>query len=169
MTSAPSVPSDASARVPGPQGRVSPGLGFAGLSFFVNAFVVLASAVVTSRLYGIEVVGTYALAIAPWGLLVSLSTVSEQVAMIRTLAVIERKTDEATGLFFAVLSASMTLTAVMAVPVFFVSRAALDGPIDQQSAVAPAAAILLGYVLFENPGWNLESVLSAYSEGRRLF
>lgn len=144
-------------------------MGFAGLSFFVNAAVVLLSAVVTSRLYGVEVVGSYALAIAPWGLLVSLSTVSEQVAMIRTLAVIERKTDEATGLFFAVLSASMTLTAVMAVPVFFISRALLDGPIDQGPAVLPAAVILAGYVVFENPGWNLESVLSAYSEGRRLF
>ncbi len=148
---------------------LSPGMGFAGLSFVVNVLVVLTSAVITSRLYGVEVVGQYALAMSPWLLLVSLSTVSEQIALVRTLAPIPRGSDEATGLFFAVLTLSAGLTAAMSVPVTVVTTAVLRGPAGQPESVLPAIAIVAGYVLLENPGWNLDSVLSAYSQGRRLF
>ncbi len=151
------------------QTNLSPGLGSAGMSFLVNALLVLVSAVVTSRLYGVEQIGLYALSIAPWQLLVSLSTVSEQVAMVRALARLHPGSDEATGLFFAVSSASVVLTALMAVPVMIVSRFVLSGPVDQPDTIGPALLILVGYVLLENPGWNLDSVLSAFSEGKRLF
>jgi O-antigen/teichoic acid export membrane protein len=151
------------------ESNLSPGLGSAGISFLVNALLVLVSAVVTSRLYGVQLIGLYALSIAPWQLLVSLSTVSEQVAMVRALAQMRPGSDEATGLFFAVFVASVGLTILMAVPVMLISRLVLSGPIDQPDTIAPAMLILAGYVLLENPGWNLDSVLSAFSQGKSLF
>lgn len=148
---------------------LSPGMGFAALSFGANLAVALVSAVATSRLYGIEVIGRYSLAMTPWLLLVAVSTVSEQIAMIRLLATMGRGTREATGVFLAVLSVSSCLTALMSVPVLLLSAAALRGPVEHGGVLGPAIAIVVGYVVFENPAWNLDSVLSAFSQGRRLF
>lgn len=148
---------------------LSPGLGFAGLSFATNLVLALASAVVAARLYGVEVIGVYALAIAPWQLLASLSTLSEQVALIRRLAVLPPRSRRGTGATFAVLTMSSALTAALAVPVLLLSGVALNGPIGQPGSLGPAVAIVIGYVVFENVSWNLESVLSAYSRGRHLF
>jgi O-antigen/teichoic acid export membrane protein len=144
-------------------------MGFAALSFAVNVVFALASAVVTSRLYGVRVIGQYGLAMTPWLLLVSLSTVSEQVAFVRTLATMQRGSNEATGLFFAVLTLSESLTTLMSVPIVIVSAAVLHGPLDQGASALPAMVIVAGYVIFENPAWNLDSVLSAFSRGRELF
>jgi O-antigen/teichoic acid export membrane protein len=144
-------------------------MGFAVLSFGANALFALGSAVVTSRLYGVDVIGQYGLAMTPWLLLVSLSTLSEQIAFVRTLATMRRGSDEATGLFFAVLTLSESLTALMSVPIMIVTTIVLRGPVDQPDSVLPALAIVAGYVVFENPAWNLDSVLSAFSRGRELF
>jgi O-antigen/teichoic acid export membrane protein len=148
--------------------RLSPGLGYAGLSFVVNAVVVLASAVVTSRLYGIEVIGRYALAMTPWQILVSLSTLGEQVALVRNLATMRPGSGEATGLFYAVLTFSTALTTTMALPVLGITWLVLGGPIDQPDVFLPAVAIVVGYVVLENPSWNIDSVLSSFSQGRAL-
>jgi O-antigen/teichoic acid export membrane protein len=156
-------------RDPADRPPLSPGMGFAALSFVANASVALVSAVVTSRLYGVEVIGRYALAITPWLLLVSISTVSEQVAMVRALATMRPGSPQVTGVFFAVLSMSSGMTALMSVLVLAVSVAALSGPVDHVGVLGPAVLIVAGYVLFENPAWNLDSVLSAFSQGRRLF
>ncbi len=148
---------------------LSPGLGFAGLSFATNLVLAMGSAVVAARLYGVEVIGVYALAIAPWQLLASLSTLSEQAALIRRLAVLPPRSAAGSGATFAVLTMSSAITAALAVPVLLLSGVALTGPIGQPGSLAPAVAIVIGYVVLENVSWNLESVLSAYSRGRRLF
>lgn len=151
------------------KGSLSPGMGFAGLSFAVNAVIVLVSAVATSRLYGVDVIGEYGLAMTPWLVLVSLSTVSEQVAMIRALANMRRGSDEATGLAYAVLTMSTSLTALMAVPVLVITTLILRNQVGDGYSPWPAVTIVLGYLVFENVAWNLDSVLSAFNEGGRLF
>jgi membrane protein EpsK len=144
-------------------------MGFAGLSFVTNAVILLVSAVVTSRLYGVDVIGEYGLAMTPWLVLVSLSTVSEQVAMIHALAHMKRGSDEATGLVFAVLTMSTGLTALMSVPVLAIAGLVLHHQIGHDYSPWPAVVIVIGYLLFENPAWNLDSVLSAFNQGSRLF
>src|SRR5690606_15639673 len=49
------------------------------------------------------------------------------------------------------------------------SAAALHGPIDEPGLVAPALAVLAGYVFIENVSWNLDSIFSAFRAGRELF
>jgi len=148
---------------------LSPGIGYAGLSFVTSAVIVLVNAIVTSRLYGVDVIGQYGLAITPWLVLVSLSTVSEQVAMIRALAHMPRGSDEATGLAFAVFTMSETLTALMAIPVMVVSGIILHRQVGARFSPWPAVVIVVGYVVFENVSWNMDSVLSAFNEGARMF
>ncbi len=61
------------------------GFGFAALSGLVGGIVGIVSSIVVARLYGIDVVGQYALATAPMGMVWFFSTVRERPGMIRAL------------------------------------------------------------------------------------
>ena len=60
--------------------------GFGALSFGVSGVLALGSSILTARLYGITVIGEFALAYAPTGAVWFLSSVREQPALIRMLA-----------------------------------------------------------------------------------
>ena len=64
----------------------SEGVAFSVLSFGSIAVLSLVTAVVTARIYGIQVMGEFALAFAPTGIVWVLSSVREQPALVRALA-----------------------------------------------------------------------------------
>ena len=43
------------------------------------------------------------------------------------------------------------------------------GPLDRPDLLGPALVMLAQFLLFVNPGWNLENVFSAFRAGRSLF
>jgi O-antigen/teichoic acid export membrane protein len=115
------------------------------------------------------VVGEFALACAPMGAVWYLSTAREQPALVKALAPLRPRDPLVTGLFTAVFSFSTALTAVVVGITALVTWLLFHGPIHHPDLFLPAAAILVGYLLFTNPGWNIETVLTAFRAGRELF
>lgn len=144
-------------------------MGYGALSFAAMAVLGIVSSIVIARLYGIEVIGEFALATAPVGTLWLLSTTKEQVALVRELASLPPRAPRVTALWTAVLAFSTGLTVVVAslaaLAVYFLYR----GPIDRPDLFLPAVACLGGYVLITNLGWNFDGIYSAFLAGRRLF
>jgi O-antigen/teichoic acid export membrane protein len=145
------------------------GVGFGASSFLAGALLSLAASIAVARLYGITVVGQFALAGAPAGTVWLLSTVREQPALMRKLTPLQPRDPRITGLFAAVLSFSFLLTAAVSLLVGAVTVVLFRGPIASPGLVAPAEAMLLGSLLFQNTCWNLDTVLSAFRAGAPLF
>lgn len=150
------------------RGTVRSGMGFAASSFMLNAAVGVVSAIVTARVYGIDVIGQFALVTAPWLLLIQLSSMSEQKALTRELASLAPRAPRIAGLFFPVLAFSFVLTLIVAIPIAIVGVGALHGPMSQGHLTMPALALVAGYVLVDNTSWNLDAVLAAFLAGREL-
>ena len=74
-----------------------------------------------------------------------------------------------TGLFAAVFAVSWGLTAVVVALLAGTSVLIFRGPLDRPDLLAPALVMLLQFLLFVNPGWNLENVFSAFRAGGSLF
>ena len=145
------------------------GMGFAALGFASTVVLGIASSVIVARTYGVEVVGQYALALAPSGALATLSSVREQAGLVRELSVLEPRAPRVTGLFVAVLAFSVGLTVVAAALVAGISYLLLSGPIGRPELLAPALALVVGFVVLQNTCWNLDMVFSAFRSGRQLF
>jgi O-antigen/teichoic acid export membrane protein len=145
------------------------GLSFSILSFGSVVLVGLVSAIVTARIYGIEVIGQFALATAPVNAVWYLSSVREQAALMRELATLPARAPRVTGLFAAVCVFSSVLTLVVAAIAVGISYLAYSGPVGQPQLFLPAVASMGGYVLFTNAGWNFETVLNAFRAGRAMF
>ena len=122
-----------------------------------------------ARLYGIEVIGQYALAAAPMGIVAFLSTVRERPGLIRALNPLPPRSPQVTGILAAVFAFSVALTGVVSVLGAGVSYLLFSGPIGQPGLFAPAVACLGGYLVVINTGWNLDGVFSAFRAGRQLF
>ncbi|HEX2234040.1 MAG TPA: lipopolysaccharide biosynthesis protein [Thermoleophilaceae bacterium] len=133
------------------------------------AVIGLASGVAIARAYGIEVVGLYALAYAPVGICGSLSTLQEQAALVRELAVLPPRAPRITGLFVPVLAFSFALSLVVAVLVGLAAFVVLSEPIDQPDLVPAALVLLAEYVLISNTSWNVDMVFASFQAGRQLF
>jgi O-antigen/teichoic acid export membrane protein len=147
----------------------SEGVAFSVLSFGSIAVLSLVTAVVTARIYGIQVMGEFALAFAPTGIVWVLSSVREQPALVRALAPLAPRDPRATGLFAAVFGFSFVLTVTVSALAAGVVVVVFDGPLDQPQLVGPALASLAGYALITNPCWNIDTVFAAYRAGRQLF
>lgn len=145
------------------------GMSFAAISFIASALIQLVSSIVTARLYGVEIIGQVALAMAPAAVLALLSTVREQPALVARIAHYPPRHEFVTGLWLATFSFSAALTLALAVPVLLASFALLAGPIGHPELQAPAAVHMAGYLCLANPSWNLDSIFSAYGDGKRLF
>ena len=144
-------------------------MGFAALGFGSMVVLGIASSVVVARTYGVEVVGQYALVLAPSGALATLSSVREQAGLVRELSVLEPRAPRVTGLFVAVLVFSVGLTLVAAALVTGISYLLLAGPIGRPELFAPALALVIGFVVLQNTCWNLDMVFSSFRGGRQLF
>jgi O-antigen/teichoic acid export membrane protein len=154
---------------PSESSTVKRGMSFAMVSFIVNGAVGVAGAILTSRLYGVDIIGQYALVVAPWIMLIQVSNAAERMAFIREVSGLPRRDPRVNGLFFPVLGFSALITSVMAVPVLIISTLVLRGPADQAALVAPAIAVVLGYVVLDNTSANLDGIFSAYRAGGELF
>lgn len=130
----------------------------------------LVTSVILARIYGVEVIGQFALVIAPVAAVTYLSSAQEQAALIRELTLLEPRAPRVTGLFAAVFAFSFTLSAVVGGLAIAVVAYLFSGPIDKYSdLIWPATVQMLGYVLVTNTCWNTDSVLSSFRQGRALF
>ena len=142
---------------------------FGGLGFAVMTALGLVSAVVTARLYGVEVIGEFALVTAPVTAVWYLSTARERPAFVRELATLDPRAPRVTGLFAVVAGFSSALTAVAAAVAVPLVYAVFHGPVHQPQLFAPALVGLAGHLVATNPGWNLDAVLAGFRAGRELF
>ena len=151
------------------RGSYRSGFAFGILSFLITASLGLASTIVTARIYGVRIIGEFALVIAPVSLLWVVSTAKEQAALIKEITGLPRRHPRVTELFGAVFTFSTTLTVAMsglfAVGVWFLFR----GPLHVPYLVSPAFVSLAGYALLTNTAWNLDAIFSAFVAGRQLF
>ncbi|MEZ5081539.1 MAG: oligosaccharide flippase family protein [Thermoleophilia bacterium] len=144
-------------------------LGHGFLSFGSVALIGLVGSVVIARIYGVDVIGQYALTLAPVGVLTYLSTVQEQAALIRALSVLQPRDPLVTGLTAAVFAFSVGLTLIIAALVALGATMVMRGPIGEPDLVRPMAVQIVGYVIITNTCWNIDSVLNAFRSGRQLF
>jgi O-antigen/teichoic acid export membrane protein len=154
---------------PGARASYTEGAAFGALGFVAVGLVGLVSGVVIARIYGVAVVGEYALVIAPMNLVWYLSSARERPAFVRELATLDLRAPRVTGLFAAMLSFSLTLTVVVAGIGLAITRIMFDRPIGHPELFAPAAVTMLAYVLVTNTGWNLDAVFAGFRAGRELF
>jgi O-antigen/teichoic acid export membrane protein len=148
---------------------LSSGVSFGLLSFGATAVLNVASSILVGRLFGVHVVGEFALAYAPTGALWVLSTVREQPALIRALAVLEARSPRVTGLSFAVGLFSTVLTLIVALIVAAISYFVYTDGLHKPGLIGPAMVSLGGYLLLTNACWNFDSVLIGFRAGRVLF
>ena len=152
----------------GRRGSLTAGLGYGGLSFATNAVLAVVSSIVIARLYGIRVVGEFALVSAPTAALWHLSTAREQIAFVRAISSLEPRASRITGLFWAVFAFSSALTLVVAALAVGAVELLYRGPVDRPGLIAPAVASLGAYVVVANSIWNVDMVFSAFRAGREL-
>lgn len=153
----------------GGRASFSEAFGFGALSFASGAVLGVGSSIAIARLYGIDVIGGFALASAPTGIAWFLSTVRERPALIRELAKLSPRHDRVTGLFVAVFSFSFALTALVCAIVGAATYLLFEGPVEQPDLFLPAVFNLAVYLLIVNTCWNLDGVFSAFLAGRQLF
>lgn len=143
-------------------------LGHGLLSFGAVALIGLVGSVIIARIYGVDVIGEYAITLAPVGVLTYISTVQEQAALIRALSVLEARDPRVTGLAAAVFGFSSLVTVVIGLIVGVISALLMAGPMDHPGLIPAMAAQIAGYVLVTNTCWNIDSVLNAFRSGRQL-
>jgi O-antigen/teichoic acid export membrane protein len=156
-------------RVVSGHGSYRAGVGFGVLTFGSNALIAVVSSIAIARLYGIDVLGEWALVFAPATIMGSLSSVREQTAFVRDLASLQPREPRVTGLFVAILAFSSVLTLAVGLVVMAVSWILYEGPVGTPDLVAPAAITLAGYIAIANLSWNVDMVFSGFRAGRVLF
>jgi O-antigen/teichoic acid export membrane protein len=145
------------------------GASFGALSFAAMGVLGVVSSIVIARIYGVEVIGEYALVIAPMNAVWYLSSARERPAFVRELATLDLRAPRVTGLFAAMLTFSFALTIVAAAIGLAITHAVFAGPIDHPELFPPAAVTMAAYVLITNAGWNFDAVFSGFRAGRELF
>jgi O-antigen/teichoic acid export membrane protein len=145
------------------------GFFFGTLSFGAVVVLGLLSTFLTSRLYGVRIIGGFALVSAPVSAMWVLSSVKEQQALIKELTSLEPREPRVTQLFAAVFLFSSTLTLIVALLDALACWFVFPGPLGQPGLLAPALVSIGGYVLLTNTGWNLDSILAAFVAGREIF
>jgi O-antigen/teichoic acid export membrane protein len=139
------------------------------MSFGTIVVITTVTAIITSRLFGITVVGQFALVMGPYALLSLISTVQERTALSRTLATISPTLPRSAALFWVVYVFSFALTAIVSIPVGLAAAYYLSHVVNQPWLVPPMWLTLLGYVFLDNTSWNLDAVFGAYRAGRQMF
>jgi O-antigen/teichoic acid export membrane protein len=166
----PAVSSEPSSASPGARhGSYRSGFAFGILSFLAMTFFGVISTIVTARIYGVRIIGEFALCIAPVTALWLLSTAKEQAALIREITGLPPRHPRITQLFAVVFSFSSVLTVVMAIVAGVAATLVFRGPLHHPELVAPTLVSLAGYTLVTNTGWNIDAIFSAFVAGRQLF
>jgi O-antigen/teichoic acid export membrane protein len=145
------------------------GFVFGSLSFFAIAGLGVISTIVTARLYGVRIIGQFALVLAPVSALWILSTIKEQAALVKEISGLPRRHPRVTQLFAVVFLFSSALTLVIAVLTAVVCWFVFRGPLHAPGLFVPALVNIAGYALVTNTGWNIDAIFSAFVAGRELF
>jgi O-antigen/teichoic acid export membrane protein len=145
------------------------GFFFGTLSFGAAIAIGFVSTIITARLYGVVIIGEYALITTPVAAMWVLSTIKEQQSLIKEITTLEPGSQRVTQLFSAVFSFSIALTFTVATLVAAVCWFVFPGPLDAPDLLAPALVSLASYALITNTGWNMDSILSAFIVGRQIF
>lgn len=153
----------------GKRGSYRAGFFFGALSFSASVGLGFVSTIITARLFGIDVIGEYALVWAPVAVMWMLSTIKEQQALIKEITGLQPREPRVTQLFAAVFTFSVGLTVAVAILVAVACCFVFPGPLDAPQLLAPALVSIAGYTVILNTGWNLDSILSAFVAGRKLF
>lgn len=151
------------------RGSYQAGFAFGTVGFIVVALLGAVSTIVTARLYGVRVIGQYALVMAPAAALWVLSNVKEQAALIKEVTGLRPREPRVTQLFAAVFTFSVALTAFVAALTMGVCWFVFRGPLHAPELIAPTYATIAGYVVVTNTGWNIDSIFSAFIAGRQIF
>jgi O-antigen/teichoic acid export membrane protein len=154
---------------PAKRGTYRAGFLFGTLSFSFTVGIGFLSTIVTARLYGIDVIGEYALVWAPVAAMWVLSTIKEQQALIKEITGLAPREPRVTQLFAVVFAFSVGLTVSVAILDAAVCSFVFPGPLDAPELLAPALVSIAGYTIVTNTGWNIDSIFSAFVAGRQLF
>ncbi len=168
----PSVPAEFSGgdlRAQAAHGSYRAGFAFGILSFLAVAVFGVVSTIATARIYGVHVIGQFAIASAPVATLWVVSTAKEQAALIKEITSLQPRHPRVTQLFAAVFTFSCGLTVAMALVVAAVSVLIFRGPLHHPGLVRPMLVSLAGYTIVTNTGWNIDSIFAAFVAGRQLF
>jgi O-antigen/teichoic acid export membrane protein len=153
----------------GRRGTYRAGFFFGALSFLASAGLGFVSTIVTARLYGVEVIGEFALVWAPVAVMWTLSSIKEQQALIKEITQLKPREPRVTQLFAAVFTFSVGLTVAVALLDAGACLVLFPGPLHAPELLVPALVSIAGYTVVLNTGWNLDSILSAFVAGRALF
>jgi len=156
-------------RSPAKRASYRSGFFFGTLSFFAVAGIGVVSTILTSRLYGVRIIGQFALVYAPVAALWVFSTVKEQQALIKEITGLSPRHPRVTQLFAAVFTFSFALTVVVAMLDALACWFVFPGPLHAPELLAPAFATIAAYVIVTNTGWNIDSILAAFVAGRQIF
>jgi len=126
--------------------------GFGALSFLVSGVLALASSILTARIYGITVIGEFALAYAPTGAVWFLSSVREQPALIRMLAPLKPRSPRVTGLFVPVFIFSSCLTLIASAVAAGATYLLFQGPIEESATDREDVVIAITETLIHEIG-----------------
>jgi len=127
------------------------------------------STIVTARIYGVRIIGQFALVSAPVGALWVLSTAKEQAALIKEITGLPPRHPRVTQLFAAVFTFSTGLTVTMSALAAFGVWLVFRGPLHVRDLVTPTFVSLAGYAIVTNTAWNFDAIFSAFVAGRQLF
>lgn len=150
------------------KGSYSEGVAFELLSFLFVLVVGVGTSIAVARLYGIVVIGEYALVYGALIALIIFSSVREQAAFVRRIAVLEPRDPRVTGLWLATFCFSVALTVPIAGVVLGLTWLLFDGPIGRPDLFVPAAVMVGFGVAVYNTSWNLDRVLTGFRAGRAL-
>lgn len=156
-------------RPAGKRGSYRSGFLFGTLSFFAVAGLGVISTIVTARLYGVRIIGEFALVTVPVAVLWALSSVKEQQALVKEITPLPPRHPRVTQLFAAVFTFSAVLTLGVALLDLVVCWLVFRGPLKAPDLLAPAFVSVVGRATIGNTGWNIDSVLSAFVAGRQIF
>ena len=151
------------------QERYAHGLKYSLYDTVTSLVLGLASAVVTARVFGVEVIGAFALAALLTGSLHMVSNVREQGGLVRELTRHPAGAPESRALLWLVLGFSAALTLAILVPFSALSVWLLRSVFEQPDLVAPFFVLAGAYLLLDNTSFNLDAPLVAYRDGRAVW
>ncbi len=154
---------------PAEQDRYARGLKYSAYDTATSFVLGLASAIVTARVFGAEVIGAFALASLLTGSLHMVSNVREQGGLVRELTRYVPGAPETRALLWLVLGFSVVLTIAILAPFGALALFMLYEVFERPELVAPFAALVASYVLLDNTSFNLEAPLVAFRDGRALW
>jgi len=151
------------------RGSYRSGFAFGVVSFLANGVVGAVTTLLISRIYGVKVVGEFALISAPVLMLGLVSTVKEQAALVKEITGLAPRHPRVTELFSAVFTFSFGLTVLLAIPTMIITSILFRGPLHHPALVAPALVNIAGYTLINNNSSNFDTIFSTFVAGRQLF